>query len=164
MAKDQTINVKLDPSALIPILEIIRDHQAEGLKATEDILAKLRNGESTPEIPQIFIIDSAALPVEYFLRESVLDAVRDEIARDYQNTNQLPSGASLKNEVEARSGETQEIPDKTDDSVERGTGSENPGDGSDNGSETGGGDPDPGGQSSESDSERRSESRKGPRK
>lgn len=130
----------------------------------EKVLAIVEDGEPEISTPEIFIIDAAALPAEYYLRESVQAAILDEIHKDYQKTNQLPAGASLKNEVEARSGETQEISDKTDDSVERGTGSEDPERGADNGSETGGGDPDPSGRPGESDRDGQSESGKGPRK
>lgn len=129
----------------------------------EKVLAIVEDESPETSDSEIFIIDAAALPAEYYLRESVQAAILDEIHKDYQNTKQLPAGASLKNEVEARSGETQEIPDKTDDSVERGTGSEDPERGADNGSQAGGGDSNSSGQPSESDSERGSESSKGPR-
>ncbi len=127
----------------------------------EKVLAIIDGDDSTAPDQEIFIIDAAALPAEYYLRESVQAAILEEIHKDYAISNQLPAGASLKNEVEARSGETQEIPDKTDDSVERGTGSEDPQGGSDNGSETGGGDPDPSGQPGESDRNSGSESNPG---
>ena len=159
-AGEVTIEVKVDPASVIRLLEPMREHHEEALKNIDTLIAKYR-GEAPAEV-EIFIIDASALPVEYYLRESVQAAILNEIRKDYQNTNQLPAGASLKNEVEARSGETQEIPDKTDDSVERGTGSEDPERGPDNGSETGGGDPDPSGQPSESDRTSGSESSKGP--
>lgn len=161
-AGEVTIEVKVDPASVIRLLEPMREHHEEALKNIDLLIAKYR-GEAPAET-EIYIIDAAALPAEYYLRESVQAAILAEIRKDYQNTNQLPAGASLKNEVEARSGETEKISDKEDDSVERGAGSEDPERGADNGSETGGGDPDPGGQSSESDSERGSESGKGPSK
>lgn len=128
-----------------------------------DEIQEIISGPAKSSEPEIFIIDAAALPAEYYLRESVQDAILAEIRKDYQNTNQLPAGASLKNEVEARSGETEKISDQENDKSERGTGSPDPEIGSDNGSETGGGDPDTSGQSGESDNERGSESSKGPR-
>lgn len=97
------------------------------------------------ETPEIFIIDPAALPAAYYLRESVVAAVKAEILRDHQAGQPLPAGASLKNEVEARHGETDQISDKTDDNSERRTGSEDPKSGGDNGSETGSSSPDPSG-------------------
>lgn len=165
MAKDNSVEVKvkLDASALIPVLEIVRDHQREGLEATEKLIAKIQGGEKIEQIPDIYIIDSSAIPVEYFLRESVLDQVKVEIGKDYKATKRLPAGASFKNEVEARSGETQETSDKKNDDLEPGTGSEDPQGGGDNGSGAGGSDSDTSGLPGESDRERGSKSNKGPR-
>ncbi len=120
--------------------------------------------QENEEKTEIYIIDAAALPAEYYLRESVQAAILDEIGKDYKKTNQLPAGASLKNEVEARSGETEKISDQKNDSVEPGTGPENPESGSDNGSETGRSDTDTSGRSSESDRDSQSESSQGPSK
>lgn len=161
-AGEVTIEVKVDPASVIRLLEPMREHHEEALKNIDLLISKYR-GEA-PAQAEIFIIDAAALPAEYYLRESVQAAILSEIRKDYENTNQLPAGASLKNEVEARSGETEKISDKEDDSVERGTGSENPERGADNGSETGGGDPDPRGRSGESDRDSQSESSQGPSK
>lgn len=160
-AGEVTIEVKVDPASVIRLLEPMKEHHEEALKNIDILIAKYQ-GEAPAET-EIFIIDASALPVEYYLRESVQAAILNEIRKDYQKTNQLPSGASLKNEVEARSGETEKISDKEDDSVERGTGSEDPERGANNGSETGGGDPDTSGQPSESDSVSGSESSQGPR-
>lgn len=157
-----SITVQVDPAGLVPILEVIRDDQEKALRNTEQMIANLRTDKSVVPDPEIFVIDAAALPAEYYLRESVQAAILDEIRKDYKKSNQLPAGASLKTEVEARSGETEKISDKENDSVERGTGSEDPERGADNGSKTGGGDPDTSGLSSESDRERKSESGKGP--
>jgi hypothetical protein len=157
-----SITVQVDPAGLVPLLEMIRDDQEKALKNTEQMIANLRTDKSVAPDPEIYVIDAAALPAEYYLRESVQAAILGEIRKDYKKSNQLPAGASLKNEVEARSGETEKISDKKNDSVEPGTGPENPGGRENNGSETGGGDPDTSGLASESDSERSSESGKGP--
>lgn len=161
-AGEVTIEVQVDPASVIRLLEPMRDHHIDALKNIDTLIAKYQ-GVAVPEEAEIFIIDAAALPAEYYLRESVQAAILDEIRKDYKKSNQLPAGASLKNEVEARSGETEKISDKEDDSVERGTGSEDPERGADNGSETGGGDPDTSGRPGESDRDGKSESGKGPR-
>jgi hypothetical protein len=140
-----SITVKLDPRGLVPLLKTIRDNQAEALKNTEKMIANLETpGESFPD-PEIFIIDLAAIPAAYYLRDSVVEAVRAEILRDYQNGQPIPAGASLKNEVEARSGETDKVSDPSDDNTEQRTGSEDPASSADNGSEAGSSSPDPSG-------------------
>lgn len=160
--KSLSITVSVDPKGLVPFMKTIRENQARALDNIDKMIANMEGAGEAVSDPEIFIIDAAALPAEYYLRESVQAAILDEIRKDYANTNQLPAGASLKNEVEARSGETQTISDQKNDSVEPGAGSEDPERGPDNGSETGGGDSDISGQPGESNRDSGSESGKGP--
>lgn len=108
-----------------------------GVKVSDEILAIIDDDQNDNN-PDIRIIDTAALPASYFMRDSVLEAVRAEIIKEYKANGTLPRGVELIGE-EADNGETKEISDPTIDSNERGDGPETPGNGDDNGSQTGGG-------------------------
>lgn len=140
-----SVTVKLDPKGLLPLLRTIRDDEADSLKKLDALIANLETpGENVPA-PEIFIIDAAAIPAAYYLRDSVVEAVKAEILRDHKNGQPVPAGASLKNEVEARSGETDKVSDPSDDNTEQRTGSEDPASSANNGGEAGSSSQDPSG-------------------
>jgi hypothetical protein len=118
---------------VIPGLETLAHEMRSKSDQILKAVAKFKTGETDPEIR---IIDTAALPASYFMRDSVLEAVRAELLSDYKKTGELPRGVELIGE-EAPNGETKEIPDPTIDSDERGDGPTTPGNGDDNGSQTG---------------------------
>jgi len=138
-----TIDVKVDPAGLVALFESIREHHVEQIQNLDKFIAKYK-GESGPQDEaQIYIIDAAAIPAAYYLRESVQAAIKAEIAKDYQLGQELPAGASLTNQVEARHGKTDQISGPEDDNAERGTGSEDPESSKDHGGSAGSSDPDP---------------------
>lgn len=140
-----TITVKVDPSALLPLFESMRDDATDRAIELNKFIKKIKGGEVPSETPEIYLIDAAALPAAYYLRDSVQEAILSEIRKDYEITKQLPPGASLSNQVEARDGKTEEISSPEDDNSERGTGSADPDGSGDNGTPAGGSDPDPSG-------------------
>lgn len=96
--------------------------------------------EEPSDDPEIVIFDSSAIPVGLFMRDSVLETMRQEIIKDVKAGLPVPPGAKLVGvEEEEASGETQEVHDNKDDSSDGRNGSDAPGDSNNNGAKTGGG-------------------------
>lgn len=97
----------------------------DSMSRTASKLLKQFEGE-TPE-NEVAIIDAAAIPAAYFMRDSVLEAVRLELIKDIKNNQPVPPG------VEVLNGETEKVSDPESDKSKQGPGSKSQKNSSDNG-------------------------------
>jgi hypothetical protein len=137
------IRVKMDENSIRAIEAFAM--AAKNAQDAADILLGNITTETGKE-PEIRIIEQGAIPAAYYYRDSVIEAIRQEIIKDHKAGQPIPPGVELiNNEEDSQNGETEKISDPENDSTKRGDGSEPSPDGSNDGDQNSrGGASDPG--------------------
>ena len=120
-----------------------REEIIAGLKAMESLgqtliktSRKMLGNFEPSEDPEIRIIEAASLPAAYYMRDSVMEAIKTEILKDHKAGQPIPPGAELINQ-EDPNGQTEKISDLENDNDERGDTSESNSDSENDGDRSG---------------------------